>query len=293
VSTLTKVFVVLTTVFAVALSCLFIATAAQFDNYRKLANEYQSERDAAISKQESATASAQIAMALQDDALAARARDLADVQSKLQQASEENAKLHSDLSQTQNERTGFEAGRTKLQEILDVTMGELKSVQTQNRALLTQNVDLQTRNSRMNGRILELTTSVSILTDQTRNIQERLTACEQGSRAPRNASAAGQEAGSPRLSTPVAPGVSAVAPHTGGEIRGEVTEVDGNYASVNVGESAGVAAGMTFMIYRQGGSYVGDLVIERVRPNESSGKLQTVTQGAVQVGDQVAFGVAQ
>ena len=92
---------------------------------------------------------------------------------------DETGDLSRRLSQTENERLAFEAGRTKLQEILDVTTGELKALQQQNKTLLSQNIDLQSRGARQNSRILELTTTVTIQQDQIRNIQEKLYAAEQ------------------------------------------------------------------------------------------------------------------
>ena len=40
-STLTKVFVFLTSIFGIVLSCLFVAAAAQWDNWKQLAQTYQ------------------------------------------------------------------------------------------------------------------------------------------------------------------------------------------------------------------------------------------------------------
>jgi hypothetical protein len=76
-----------------------------------------------------------------------------------------------------------------------------------------------------------------------------------------------------------------------GEIRGEIIEIDGVYAAINVGESSGVVAGMTFMIYREGGAYLGDLIIEQVRPHQAGGRLTTLVEGEVRKGDAVIYGM--
>jgi hypothetical protein len=287
VSTLTKVFVVLTAVLSIALSCMFIAAAAQWDNWKALALNYQTLRDAAVTEKQSATASAQAALALKDEALAVEGRKLEEALNEIQDQKDQNAQLQSELSQVKNERLAFEAGRTKLQEILDVTTGELKALQKQNQTLLSQNIDLQSRNARQNSRMLELTTSVTILQDQIRNIQEKLYACEQQS------AELERRAGAPpaRALPQAPPGVAAVAPTVTGEVRGEIIEVDGIYATINVGEGSGVVAGMTFMVYREGGTYLGDLVIDRVRPNQAGGKLTTLVEGEVRKGDSVVYGM--
>jgi hypothetical protein len=287
VSTLTKVFVVLSAVLSIALSCLFIAAAAQWDNWRELALDYQQARDAAITHEQSAVASAQAALALKDETLAAKARELQEALDQVQTLKDENGKLMTELAQVKNERLALEAGRTKLQEILAVTTGELKAQQKQNQTVLSENLDLQSRNAYLNNRVLELTTNVTILQDQVRNAQEKLYACEQA-----NADLQ-RMGGAPRLAEAIEgpPGATAVKPTVAGEIRGEIVEVEGVYAGINVGEGSGVVPGMTFMVYREGGVYLGDLVIERVQPNQASGKLTTLVEGEVRKGDSVVYGM--
>jgi len=286
VSTLTKVFIVLASVLSIALSCLFIAAAAQWANWKDLAQKYQEARDAAIVDKQSTAASMQAALALKDEALAAQGRELVAVRDQLKKLQNDFARLQSDLAQAKNEALAFEAGRAKLQEILGVTTGELKSVQKQNQTLLSQNMDLQSRGARLNARVLELTTNVSILQDQIRNMQEKLYAAEHGIAQRQRTTGAGE------VAMPPAPaGVAVTAPAVAGEIRGQVTQVTGIYAEINVGESAGVAPGMTFMVYREGGTYLADLVIERVEPNAAGGKLTTLVKGDVKPGDAVIYGI--
>ncbi len=286
-STLTKVFVVLTAVLSIALSCLFIAAAAQWDNWKGLALDYQTGRDAAVTQAQSVAATMQAALAMKDEALATQARKLQGTLDELGKLNDQNAELRSDLSKGENQRLAAEAGRTKLQEILDVSTGELKATRKQNQTMLSQNIDLQSRNARQNSRILELTTSVTILQDQTRNIQEKLYASEQLNIELEQ-----------RGGTPVArglrespPGAVAVSPTVAGEIRGEIVNVDGVYATINVGEGSGVVPGMTFMVYRAGGDYLGDLTIERVRPKQAGGRLGTLPKGEIHEGDAVVYGI--
>lgn len=286
-STLTKVFIVLNSILSITLSCLFIAAAAQWSNYKDLAETYQAGRDAAITAKQSIAASMQASLARKDMQYAAQGRELAAARTKLQNTQDQNAKLQSDLAQARNDALAFEAGRTKLQEILAVNTGELKSLQKHNQTLLSQNIDLQSRGSKLNARVLELTTNVSILQEQIRNIQEKLYAAEQ--RAAGRDYRGGMIGEVEMPESPV--GAVAVAPSVVGEIRAEISQVDGVYAEINVGESSGVAPGMTFMVYRGGGTYVGDLIIESVRPNTAGGRLTTLVQGGVQAGDAVVYGL--
>lgn len=286
-STLTKVFVVLTSVLSIALSCMFIAAAAQWDNWKALALDYQTQRDAAVTESQSTTASMQAALALKDETLAAQSRELRAALDEVQQLRDQNGTLLGELSQVKNERLAFEAGRAKLQEILGVTTAELKATQKQNQTLSSQNIDLQSRVARQNSRILELTTNVTILQDQIRNIQEKLYAAEQ-----QNAELQRRVGTTAARALPESPpGVAAVAPTVAGEIRGEIIAVDGIYATINVGESSGVVAGMTFMVYREGGAYLGDLIVEQALPNQAGGKLTTLVEGEVRPGDSVVYGM--
>ncbi len=286
-STLTKVFIVLTAVLSIALSCLFIVTAAQWANWKELATEYQKARDAAIVDAQATAAAMQAALALKDETIAGRDRELADAREQLKSSQDQIARLRSDLAAARNQAQAFEAGRAKLQEILAVTTGELKSLQKHNQSLLSQNIDLQSRNARLNARVLELTTNVTILQDQVRNIQEKLYAAEQ-----RNAELERRAGAGGVAPLPAQPqGVAVVAPAAAGEIKAEVTRVDGIYAEINVGENAGVVPGMTFMVYRQGGTYLADLVIEKVQAESAAGKLTTLVQGEVRPGDAVVYGI--
>lgn len=276
-STMTKVFVVLQAVLTIAVTSLFIGFAAQTQNWKQLATTFQEARDAAVASEQATQGTMHSAMAMAED----RARKLTDEllasQRELVALKEELARARSERTTAVNEKLAAEAGRTKLQEILGVTTGELKASQKEASTLLASNIDLQSRNARANARVLELTTNVTILTDEVRNMQERLAACE------RQVASTGS-AGGARGAMPEA--VSAV-PAVKGEIRGQVVDVQGNYASINVGESTGVTSGMVFLVYRGGDQYVGDIQIDTVRPGEAGGRVVLRAQGDIRAGDQV------
>ena len=286
-SVLTKVFIVLTSVLCIALSCLFVASAAQWDNHRANAEDLLKARDAAIASAQAAASTSQAGLAMKDQELAAAAEKIRVAQNEAQRLRDQNAQLSSELALLQNKQLESDADRKKLQEILNVATGEMKALQKQNQNLLTQNIDLQSRMSRLNSRVLELTTNVTILQDQNRNVQEKLYACEQ--------QVARAEGGKAYAATPAEeaglPGATAVAPTVTGEIRGAIIELDGVYATINVGESMGVVPGMTFMVYREGGTYLGDLVVERVTPGQAGGRLTTLAEAGVREGDAVVYGI--
>lgn len=281
-STMTKVFTVLTAVLSIAASCLFVSAAAQWDNWRQLAESYQTERDAAVAARMHEQASLQAALAQKDLANDALLADNARLQKELQAAANREADKQSQLTQALNDAAAARASVTSLQESVRVALSEASALRTQNNALGEQNRDLQTRSTSLNGRVLQLTTDTTILTEQVRNMQEKLLACEQRYAAAPGAALPVAAAG------PSAPGAVATVAGVRGPIHGQIISVEGNYASIGVGETSGVQSGMTFMVYRDG-RYIGDLIVERVRPREAGGKLVTLVQ-AVQSGDRVVHG---
>ena len=71
-------------------------------------------------------------------------------------------------------------------------------------------------------------------------------------------------------------------------IRGTITGVDQDLASISVGAASGVREAMTFKVIR-GGEYLGDVVVTRVEQSEAVGRL-THRQGTIVKGDRVTTG---
>lgn len=286
-STITKVFVVLVSVMAIVHSVLTVSTAARWDNSKKQLEAYQQLYQGEFVRRTSAEATLATSLARKDDQIAELARQLATAHDQNRAATDELAGMRIDLARQTNDRAAAEASRKKLEEILQVQTAELTSFQKQNQTLLSENIDLQTRIQRLSSRVLELTSQNTIAGDEIRNLQEKLYAEQQRAREGR---AMGGRAPS---EVEVAAGATPVMRVAAGPIQGEVTQVEGRYVSINVGETSGVSPGMVFMVYR-GKDYVGDLTIESVRPKEAGGKMALVAPGQiVQAGDRVAFGLEQ
>ncbi len=282
-STLTKVFIVLTSVLVITLSCLVVSAAVQWDNYRALAEQYKTERDAQIAHTQNSVASMYAALALKDETIAAKTRDLATAMDESQRLGGELEASQRRLAEVDNERVAFDADRKKVQDMLDVTMERLQAAAKAKDDLFRENLALQSRNNELNSRVLDLTTNVAILTDEARNLQEKLVACEKLSRGP---------AAAPRVAAAPAEGpmLASAVPPIGPEIRGRIVNVSDGYASIDVGESSGVGSGMVFMVYRAGGKFVGEISIESVRPKEAGGRL-TMNLDNVRTGDFVVNSV--
>jgi hypothetical protein len=271
---LTRVFVVLTSVVAIVLSCLTVATAARWSNLRENLDSYQQLYQAEFVKRMNTEAVMATSLAMKEDGLQEAKALVAKRDDEVRQLGDQLAAARADLARRTNEAVAADAGRKKLEAILELQTGELSSTQKQNQVLVSQNIDLQTRNQRLATRNLELTGQLTIAVDENRNLQEKLYAAEQMNKDLERTLAMG-----PRAPTAIeAPrGVVPVSQQVAGPISGEVVQVDGGYVSINVGETSGVVA---------------DLKVESVRPKEAGGKLTLVRAGQqVQRGDRVVCGL--
>ncbi len=286
-STMTKVFIVLTSVVAIVLSVLTVATAARWSNQKEQIENYQTLYQSEFVRRANVEALMATSLAMKDDAIQDKAQLLAKQEEAVRKLTDDMATVRTDLARKTNEKEAAEAGRKKIEEMLSVTMGELTGLQKQNQTLLTQNIDVQTRNQRLASRVLELTSQVTIATDEIRNMQEKNYALEQKVKELQQAIASGV-----RQVTPAVPPTGAVpqTPLVAGPIRGEIATVDGGYVSINIGEASGVAKGMKFVVYR-GEVYIGDLEIQTVRPKEAGGKMTLLNSGQeVRRGDRAVYG---
>jgi len=282
VSTITKVFVVLTAVLSIIASVLFVSAAAQWHNWRELAASNQIARDAAIAERDRLYGTLHAALAMKDDTIRNRDRLLADANATVQTLTDDKARMQSELVQTRNDKVAFEASTTRLQEILSVVTAEVTGLRGQNQELFLQNIAYQNEIAGLNDRVLGLTANTTILTEQVRNLQEKIFAYER-----QIADMQERLAAAPAVTTVVAERKPRVAPSVAGPIRGEIKDVSGPYASINIGASSGVVDGMVMMVYR-GTTFLGELEVGQVYPDEAGGRLRTV-QGEIQVGDRVAF----
>ena len=282
-STMTKVFVVLTSVVAIVLSCLTVATAARWSNQREDLESYQQLYQAEFVKRMNTEAVMATSLAMKDQELQKANQNLAKRDEKVRELGDQLATARNDLARRTNEAVAAEAGRKKLEEILDVQTAELTSAQKQNQVLFAQNVTLQTQNQRLATRNLEVTGQLTIAVDENRNLQEKLYAAEQMAKQ--------QGTGIRAAVKEVPGGVTPVTPVVAPPISGEVTQIEDGYVSLNIGESSGVVKGMPFMVYR-GQMYVGDVAVETVRPKEAGGRVTLLKSGQqIQAGDRVVYGL--
>lgn len=289
VSTMTKVFIGLVSVLAFVLSSLAVASAARWSNAREQIADYQQLYQSELVRRQNIEGQMAVSLAMKDEALKQERQLRMGREAQVSELTDKLAARNIDLARETNDRVAAEAGRKKLEEILDAQNREMTSMRKQDQELLREKIDLQTRNQRLGSRVLELTSQVTIQTDEIRNLQEKLYAAEQA------LARAQQGLGGTRRGTPTAEetptGVVAAKPAVAGPIQGEIVEVDGRYVSINVGETSGVVPGMPFMVHR-GGRYVADVHIESVQPKQAGGKVTLLKPGEqVRQGDRVSYGM--
>lgn len=287
-SVLTKVFVVLLTVFSIALSMLVVAAFSEQQNWKTSAEQWQATAAAAEAKERVATQNA--ALELQR-ALDRHQEDVRAINALKDARVAGEAKI-----------TELERGKAESESRLTVEQGQVTSLADANKLLqaafnrekeLTEKLaarksELEQENIDLTDRVKELTVNMAMAASQIRALRQQIASMETTPGAGLVAQVPGGpgivEADTPSAAAPAMPSVTA-------PIRGEIKDVKGNLASITVGNADGVAPGMTFLIYRPGQPgksplYLGMLRINKVDANESAGQIEQAA-GDVKAGDMV------
>ena len=222
--------------------------------------------------------------------------------SRYQNLEAEHQNALKDVAEQQAELAEARAEISSLQATAGLLAGELKVGQAgwteqrqQRDELERRNLELEKRNLDLSQRVNEQTARLLVMDREQRHLKEHLHILEEENRR------LGQyrrrlEAGDlTALADAERETVKPLTPLSGSPIRGHITEVSGNLATISVGSADGVAEGMVFVIYRDL-DYIGDVKISVVEPNQAAGKIVR-SRGTPAVGDQVAdearFGMAR
>jgi hypothetical protein len=273
-STLTKVFIVLMVVFAIAFTMTTIAFVGRTTDWRSLATGYQAQTSVVETHMRNLAA----AHAAEKTVWYDEKRALDGQLGTLRTANEAQGKELSDL----RDRTATLEGQVADKEALarglvsqnQVTQDLLVKQQQQRQDLETRNNDLETRNLQLSERVNELTAQMLVLVQQQQQLEQQVNMLRGSGGRTGLSSSGGGSVSAPAPSTPRVPGPSissATTPSTA-PIRGRIVEVDGNLASISVGSADGVQSGTVFVIYR-GQEYVGDMEVTDVEPNLSAGRI--------------------
>ncbi len=288
-STLTKVFVLLLAVSSIALSMLVVGAFARQQDWKQSATDWRQTALYSATKEGQVSANAQLQ----------HQRDLDQHQRDVEQIARLKAnKLDLDTQLGESSRTLTDLrNKLALEQATVVTLSDASRLsaashgRTGDRAemLSRRNSELELRNVDLNDRVEELSSNMAMAAMQVRALQHQITAiAESRDSVARGLRPATQIPGGPGIVEPRTPlvrtgSISGMAV----PIRGEITDVVGNIASISVGSTDGVAPGMTFLVYRRQedkAQYLGTLRVDRVEANQSVGTIEK-SVGFIQPGD--------
>jgi len=281
------VFVVLLVVFSISFTMMTVQYVARNTQWKDLAEDYREKALVATTHMRNTMAVGMAEKEVLQDKIGAQNETLADQRQALDAGQQARAGLELQLAEAQHGLSSSQARETTLtqQLALEKKRGDLN--EQQKVELQGQAIDFQKRNTDLNGRVNELTTTVALLRQQIRGLQQQNYAIRDDNEKLR---ARLKTAGVPDIEEGLvgkpADKVERVEPMVGGAIRGAIASVKGDIASVNVGAADGVRSGMVFVISRKN-EYVGTLKISDVRPDEAGGRLTMDPGRQVQRGDNV------
>ena len=277
-STLSKVLVVLLVLLAIAHSAVLLAYLSQQQDWKALAVALQDKLDNTQALKDSqAIAYEQTCKQLSDEKRALQDQ-VTLTKTDLIKAQDTIAGLRLELGKLTAEKESLQRDLTKLTASLGLAQEAQKHAISQlDTARDTANT-LKAENAQLEEQVSQLTMDVSNLTAEVRNQKQQIFSLQSGIRKAQGVVSTKAPATAVELSS-----VTSVQP-----IKGKVTGVDlaANIAQINVGEIAGVAEGIKFVIYDRDG-YVGDLRITRVLRDQSLGTI-VLSSKPVEVGDEVA-----
>jgi hypothetical protein len=283
VSTTTKIFIVLVCLFAFLFTPMTIQFVARTHNWRKLAETYQ---DIALSSQVHNRNVIALSFAekeaLNDELEKMRAtqRKWEDDNTKLKQ---ELAQLNSSYATLDLDKLNLDTRNSLLTATVKVKSDENQVLVDNNSKLRANNDDLMTKNIELNDRVKELSAELLIREQKLRMQEEENLAMRQENERLREGKPVAPNAPGP---VGPAPAVEPAGPAATSPIRGQITDVQGNSAEVDIGAADGVKKGMVFVVMREG-KYLGDLRIEVVEPRTSVGTLELTGQGDIKKSDSV------
>ncbi len=284
-STLTKVFIVLLAVFSIAFTMMAISFVVQTNDWKKLADDYRANAQVVESAMRNLAASHAAEKATWLDVRAALDRKIADLELGSQQKAQELAKRDAELTGMTLEKRSADDLANRLSSQLQIAETGWKTESDRANALEQRKLDLEKRNQDLDDRVSEQATQIIAMEQEKRQLEQQVFILRNENK--RLAQAAKEP---PTLLAEVPAGVSKgrvlpLTETTGTPIRGRLLDVEGRRASISVGSSDGVEAGMVFVIYR-GGDFIGDLEVTDVEPDKSAGRI-TLTRGTPRAGDLV------
>lgn len=290
-SALTKIFIVLLTVFSIAFAMSTISFVAQTNDWKALAMDYQDAQRVIETKMVNQSSAHAAEKANWLDARREHLRQLRGREAGLQEAQQDLTAAKIELAQTKAARSAADALTQNLSGQLQLASAARDNEQAQREALQDRNVEVEKRNLDLNERVNELTAQILVFRQQQRQFEQQINILQDENQ---KLASITRRAAAGEFTVAGTDSVTPLEPVAATPIRGHILEVDGNLATVSVGSADGVQENMTFVIYR-GSEYIGDLRITDLEPHSSAGTI-TRRRGTPRVDDLIAdearFGMA-
>lgn len=279
-TTTAKIFIILVCLFAFIFTPLAIQFAAQTSNWKQLAETWrdQSEADAAYARSvQSLYTRDAVRAATQQQQDQARIAELA---RQIDQLNQQIAALTAERNNLLNKNAELETANSLQAGTMAVLTKHHDEMTDTNKKLRERELVLQTRSAELLDQVKALTADKVVLTQQLNQRAQEVAVCREENEGLRKSQGLARRA---EFVTGGAPSPSARAEDVSSAprapIRGQVKQVQGNLATVDVGSSSGVREGMVMVVMR-GNDYVGDLVITpEVQPTEAVGEVRGGEQG--------------
>jgi len=272
-STLTKILIVLLSLFSIFLCGTVVTYVGNASNYKAL---YETERDArTVAEAERASAQRQYDEQVQFVSSLKR-----DYNERIQALEEEKSKLMADLSSAERASLQYQARADSWQGIVtgfEQTIGNLEmSLKTTRQELDNiRKADIQESKefNELTNRLYETMVQLEALRADKRRLLEEKSALEEQLKQAADGAAAVAKAAE-NVVTPVRDAARPVVsiPETT-DIKGIVTEVGESLISVSIGSADGVKKDMVFHVTR-GDEFICDVVITNVDTNKAAGVLE-------------------
>lgn len=290
-STLTKVLIVLLTIFSIFLCGIVVTYVANADNYRKTATDLKRSSDSAQRLREAADADLAAAKeAFQkkeadlNGEIAKLKADVTDLSARVETIRTEKAQAEQDKAeQIAKAAVDAELARntTKLHMDDQDVIKKLEAEQT----------DLKKDIEELNVALMEKMTLLAQLEEKNRQLIEANQ--EISNRLAQDLQRVGLRPATPKVATPET-GIAApatIVPVRDIALKGKVSAIDlqRNVAAISIGSASGVRTNMTFHVVR-GTQYICDIVIQSTDPDRAVGQLTFLDRNRAepQVGDAIS-----
>lgn len=272
-STATKIFIVLHVIFSITFVAWSVQFAATVNDYKDEATKWEQLARQAETTQRNTVAVSATKLATLNQKIEEDAQTIDDLQLQLEKTQTLHNATKAEMAQANRKNESLGADIAKLGASLELLEKGWGQARDQRSNIEKQLIDLQTRNQDLSLRNDELIAQNLVMGEQVRQLKQQ-------NYTLRDQVAKGAGGGRPMAVGPGLDGITEATPASITPIRGSILEFKGGVASIDLGTADGVAEGMNFIIHRAGGSYLGELVVSDVEPNQAAGRV-TLQQGIV------------